>query len=134
MLSLTVSNLYSVLACRAWYSRGEVDNLSDQSIESIKTKMQDGGNCIHMSKKYTKVQIRREGLSGLKQDGPKRYLGAGQQLWSTFSQKSAVYNAQTTVRSDQKPMEHQLMKAENKIKTNLALKSQFFSWFGEKSF
>ena len=63
--------------------------------------------------KYTEVEIWRKGLSGLKQDGPKRYLGAGQHLLEHFSQKGRLANnrqvqlngrlstnAQTMVRSD----------------------------------
>ena len=34
-----------------------------------------------------RMQLWGKGLSGLKQDGPNRYLGAGQQLWSTFPKR-----------------------------------------------
>ena len=80
-------------------------------------------------KKYKKVQIWREGLSGLKQDGPKRYVGAGQQLLEHFfprgsaseqlsvqSNRLQSTNAQTTVGSDYKPMEHQFKKQTERIK------------------
>ena len=48
MGSLTVLNLYSVLACRLWYAQGEVDILLDQSTESVKIKVKDRGKRIHM--------------------------------------------------------------------------------------
>ena len=44
-------------------------------------------NLLGPSTKTQKVQIWREGLSGQKQDGPKKYLGAGQQLLEHFFPK-----------------------------------------------
>ena len=64
-----------------------------------------------------------EGLWGLKQDGPKKYLGVGQQILEHFFPKGWLANkrrvqldrrlsknAQSTVRSDYNKMEHQFKK------------------------
>ena len=80
---------------------------------SIKIHKFGWGQMYTHVKKSLRTQIWREGLSGLKQDGPNRHLGASQQLWSISSQKGHLgeqlsvqsnpqpsTNVQTTIRSD----------------------------------